>query len=80
MSFIVGVLSLIGAVIFAFRGEVVYSIQLMLVAGLFFISFNVSVMGLHLKELRDMLKDKILAEKTMAALYKAAKTKEDDGR
>lgn len=80
MSIILSFTCFVAAIILMVKGNVDRSLILLLLSALFSISSSLYLIWSEVKTIKALVKDKILAEKTMAALYKAVKERaeEDD--
>lgn len=69
----IGLSCFIASVVWAIKGESFNAIAFLIASGLFFCSFNISLVHTKLNEMIKLNKDKILAEKTLAAIMAKAK-------
>ena len=81
MNMILSVACFVAAVILLFKGNVDRASVLLIVSGLYSVASVLYLIWSEIKTVKDLIKDKILAEKTMAAIYKSVKERsENDGK
>lgn len=73
ISGIIGWATLIASIIWAVKGEMIYALGFLVATGMFWCAWNISTVQTRLHELVKLNRDKILAEKTLAALMSKAK-------
>lgn len=78
MYFLTSIASFVAAIILMFKGRADRAIMLLIVSALFAMASSFTLLGSEINSIKDLIKDKVLAEKTMAAIYKIAKEKEGD--
>lgn len=81
MYFLLSIVSFIASVVLMWQANVDRAVMLLMASALFAIASSGTILSSEVKAIRELIKDKILAEKTMAALYKATKERaEEDDR
>ena len=80
ISLLLGMGSLAAAIVWGVKGEIWYAIGFLACCALFMNSWHMSLVNTQLKDILELNKDKVLAEKTLSTLIAASRKVEDDGK